>query len=616
MTGKEDWYRTKRARDEDYEGVEAARPSKRKREEERKKEVRTVTVMFVPYTRRGELARRLREAEEDLGDQTGVKVKIVERTGRRLVDLLHKADPWQGQDCGRPKCLLCMTKLRTGKDLNQECTKRCIVYQTWCISCEEKSKEKIENDETLDEKEKKVKLSKIKLFTYIGESSRSIYERGLEHITALEEMKPDSHMLKHYFDEHGEEEVEEMIFGVRILKQASSAFNRQIAESVEIQNNLGHNILNSKSEYNRCALPRLTAKLNQKSLDKLEKEQKEEKEQEKILMRKIRDLKVQRSEKRRDKPGRKEQPAEKRRKISGEGHIRVINEKKDTEKRKTEKIDQIFKRRKREAESKELEINVEDEKVKDLNPDDDSEKNNLIETVDWEKKLEEREAIIVENEIEKKEREKVRAEEGMSFKLLKLCKELLEEEGAAWEKSKERRMEERRIEQDRKERLEKGEKKRHELLERLEKRKLQTKISDALKTLPKNRKILLERQEEKEKQMLLEESKLVLWKKWRQKKGRYAKETRIDDKEKLEVKLKKIEKEVLEYEKELAEMKKKQEEKRDRLARKKSKEKRFEMMKWVVKFIEENKPKWEDRRKQEILQRKKNEEFDEWKTLE
>ena len=65
--------------------------------------------MFVPYTRRGELAKRLREAEEDLGEQTGVKIKIVERTGRRLVDLLHKADPWQGQDCGRPKCLLCMT---------------------------------------------------------------------------------------------------------------------------------------------------------------------------------------------------------------------------------------------------------------------------------------------------------------------------------------------------------------------------------------------------------------------------------------------------------------------------------------------------------------------------
>ena len=58
------------------------------------------------------------------------------------------------------------------------------------------------------------------------------------------------------------------------------------------------------------------------------------------------------------------------------------------------------------------------------------------------------------------------------------------------------------------------------------------------------------------KQMLLEESKLLLWKKWRQKKwrqkkGRNVKEMKRDDKETLEVKLKRIEKEVLEYEKEL-----------------------------------------------------------------
>ena len=133
LTGKEDWYRTK---PEKYSKEDRAeRPGKRKRGEEveRKQEVRTAAVMFVPYTRKGELARRLREAEEELGAQTGVKIKIVERTGRRLVDLLHRADPWQGQDCGRPKCLLCATKMRTGRDLTQDCTKRCIVYQTWYI---------------------------------------------------------------------------------------------------------------------------------------------------------------------------------------------------------------------------------------------------------------------------------------------------------------------------------------------------------------------------------------------------------------------------------------------------------------------------------------------------
>ena len=92
--------------------------------------------------------------------------------------------------------------------------------------------------------------------------------------------------------------------------------------------------MNSKSEYNRCALPRLTTKLGEKSLDKLEKEKLEEKEKEKELLKKIRDLKVAKSEQRREDPGRKDQPAEKRRKTSDETHIRVIVEKKNDEKRK------------------------------------------------------------------------------------------------------------------------------------------------------------------------------------------------------------------------------------------------------------------------------------------
>ena len=67
-----------------------------------------------------------------------------------IVDVLHKEDPWQGRDCGRPQCILCETKLKTGKHLSQDCTKRCIIYETWCMSCEEEDKRKIE-EETEDE---------------------------------------------------------------------------------------------------------------------------------------------------------------------------------------------------------------------------------------------------------------------------------------------------------------------------------------------------------------------------------------------------------------------------------------------------------------------------------
>ena len=50
-------------------------------------------VLFVPYTVGGTLAKRLRQAEENLMVTTGYKIKIVERGGTKLEDLLHKSDP-------------------------------------------------------------------------------------------------------------------------------------------------------------------------------------------------------------------------------------------------------------------------------------------------------------------------------------------------------------------------------------------------------------------------------------------------------------------------------------------------------------------------------------------
>ena len=84
----------------------------------------------------------------------------------------------------------------------------------------------------------------------------------MEHLRDYTELKKESHMLKHYLDKHEEEEIENIKFGMRIIRKARSAFERQVSESVQIQIARKDNfILNSKSEYNRCALPRLTARI-------------------------------------------------------------------------------------------------------------------------------------------------------------------------------------------------------------------------------------------------------------------------------------------------------------------------------------------------------------------
>ena len=87
----------------------------------------------------------------------------------------------------------------------------------------------------------------------------------------------------------------------------------------------------------------MSAKLGEKTLDnrerEIEKEKREEKEKERDLLRKIRDLKVKRSGKRRDSPKLMDQPAQKRRRLDEIHYKRVRGEERtDQEKRKEEEV--------------------------------------------------------------------------------------------------------------------------------------------------------------------------------------------------------------------------------------------------------------------------------------
>ena len=138
---------------------------------------------------------------------TGYRLKIVEKGGTKLVDVLHKANPWAGEHCGRNRCLLCTTKAETGKSNSQDCRQRNIVYETTCLTCTEKQDLETE-DRYGEEGKKKVDEEKrrTRRFIYIGESNRSAYERGLEHQNDMPACKTSSHMLRHLIDQHEEEE--------------------------------------------------------------------------------------------------------------------------------------------------------------------------------------------------------------------------------------------------------------------------------------------------------------------------------------------------------------------------------------------------------------------------
>ena len=87
-------------------------------------------------------------------------------------------------------------------------------------------------------------------------------------------------MLKHILDKHEGKQPGEVTFMMKALKFHRSVFERQIHEAVLFPENRNHHILNSRSEYNRCALPRLGTKLGERETKekRLEVEEEEKKE--------------------------------------------------------------------------------------------------------------------------------------------------------------------------------------------------------------------------------------------------------------------------------------------------------------------------------------------------
>ena len=89
----------------------------------------------------------------------------------------------------------------------------------------------------------------------MGESARSIFERANEHRFDMLAKKDDSHVVKHWLSSHQELNSPPK-FRIKVIGKYQDAMTRQIAEAVIIDLR-GEYVLNSKSEYSRCRIPRL-----------------------------------------------------------------------------------------------------------------------------------------------------------------------------------------------------------------------------------------------------------------------------------------------------------------------------------------------------------------------
>ena len=108
---------------------------------------------------------------------TGSRLKIEDKSGNKLEELLTSANPWKGADCKRPACLLGETKKYKGRLLKQECDRRNIKYETYCITCLERDTEEIMKEETRDKEHDKERIGKIRMPKYVGETTNKFIRK-------------------------------------------------------------------------------------------------------------------------------------------------------------------------------------------------------------------------------------------------------------------------------------------------------------------------------------------------------------------------------------------------------------------------------------------------------
>ena len=114
-----------------------------------------MSVIFVAHTEKSEMAKRMREKLAGLEKIGKLKFEIVEKTGNKLENILHNSNAWGIQDCERNDFILCESagendKKGQWKNIN-------VVYETYCLLCEEREENKFKEVELYNGEKKKRK---------------------------------------------------------------------------------------------------------------------------------------------------------------------------------------------------------------------------------------------------------------------------------------------------------------------------------------------------------------------------------------------------------------------------------------------------------------------------
>ena len=139
--------------------------------------------------------------------------------------MVVRKDP-NPQVCGHPNCFPCMIRAGAWQ-------RKGVVYRVTCQTC----------------------LKEGAKVYFIGESSRTLFDRGLEHLTAIRNQNMKSPMVEHAVEKH----QGELEFTIESLCFPKTSLQVQATEAMEIENHRAKfMVLNRRGEWGQNLPPRLT----------------------------------------------------------------------------------------------------------------------------------------------------------------------------------------------------------------------------------------------------------------------------------------------------------------------------------------------------------------------
>ena len=186
------------------------------------------TVLFVPPTPGGALAKQMQLREIQINSGTDDRIKVVERGGQKLRSILVQKNPYPKMPCHRELCPFCGSTLvsNPAKSTNLPCNTPGVGYQITCLSCKEQDH----------------------IARYEGETGRPAVTRGIEHIREIMAEKTKNPMVKHQELKHPGKKV---TFEFGLTRKFKDPLTRQAEEGLRISRHTkSSTILNSKSEFN------------------------------------------------------------------------------------------------------------------------------------------------------------------------------------------------------------------------------------------------------------------------------------------------------------------------------------------------------------------------------